>query len=90
MQPTVLASVPVDAVDDALLVPRALVVDHRALRSPEEALAALARYHAIVDARGLVAADFAGNYFDLRCNEKGDTVRLVKGIEVYSSSQQEE
>ena len=70
MQPTVLAPVPVDAVDDALLVPGALVVDHRALRSPEEALAALARYHAIMHARRFVAAHFAGNYFDLRCKEK--------------------
>lgn len=67
MQSTVLTPVPVDSVDDALLVPGALVVDDGALRAPEEALASLAGYHTVMDAGRLVAAHFAGDDFDLRC-----------------------
>lgn len=70
MQPTILTSVPVDSVDDALFIPRTLIVDHRALRSPKEALAALACDHAVVDAGRLVATYFTRDYFDLRCNER--------------------
>lgn len=45
-----LASVPVDAVHEAGLVPGALVVGDAALRAPEEALAALACDHPVVPA----------------------------------------
>ena len=59
LQPTVLAPVPVDPVDDAVLLPGTLVVDYGRLAAPEEALAALAGDHAIVDAGRLVAAHLA-------------------------------
>lgn len=65
MQSTVLTPVPVDPVHHALLVPGALVVDDGALRPPEEALAALARDHTVVDPGRLVAAHFAGDDLDL-------------------------
>ena len=67
LEAAVLAAVAVDAVDDAVLLARALVVDDGALRAPEEALAALARDHAIVHARTLVAAHLARDDLDLRC-----------------------
>lgn len=67
MQPAVLTPIPVDPIDDALLVPGALVVHDGALRPPEEALASLAGYHTVVDAGRLVAAHFAGDDLDLRC-----------------------
>lgn len=51
LQSAVLASVPVHPVHRAGLGARTLVVDHRGLRAAEEALAALAGDHAIVDAR---------------------------------------
>ena len=63
-----MTSVPVDSVYNAVLVARALVVDHRTLRSPEEALAALASDHSIVDATALVPAHFTRYDLNLRCN----------------------
>lgn len=63
-----MASVAVHAVDDAVLLARALVVDDGGLRAPEEALAALARDHAIVHARALVAAHLARDDLDLSCS----------------------
>lgn len=65
LEPAVLAPVPVYAVHHAILVARALIVDHGRLRPPEEPLAALARDHAVVDAAGLVAAHFARYDLDL-------------------------
>lgn len=69
LQPAVLAPVPVHAVHHAVLVARTLVVDHGRLRPPEEALAALARDHAVVHAAGLVAAHLARYDLDLSCSE---------------------
>lgn len=68
MQPAVLASIPVDPVDDAVLVAGTLVVDDRALTAAEEALAPLARDHSIVHAGTLVAAHLARDDLDLGCN----------------------
>lgn len=68
MQPAVLASIPVDAVDDAVLVAGTLVVDDRALTASEEALAPLARDHSIVHAGTLVSAHLARDDLDLGCN----------------------
>ena len=65
-----LAPVPVDPVDHAVLLARALVVDHRALAAPEEALAALARDDAVVHPARLVAAHLARDDLDLGCNRK--------------------
>lgn len=70
LEPAVLAPVPVHAVHHAVLVARTLVVDHGRLRPPEEALAPLARDHAVVDAAGLVAAHLARYDLDLSCNRK--------------------
>jgi hypothetical protein len=66
LQPAELAPVPVDPVHDAVLLPRALVVDHGALAAAEEALAPLARDHAVVDPARLVAAHLARDDLDLR------------------------
>jgi hypothetical protein len=66
LQATVLTSVPVHSVYHAILVARALVVDHRALRSPEEALAALACDHSIVDAAAFVPTHFTRYDLNLR------------------------
>ena len=66
LQSAELASVPVDAVDHAVLLSRALVVRHAALGTAEETLAALAGDHPVVDARRLVPADLAGDDLDLR------------------------
>ena len=71
LKAAILAPVPVDSVDDAVFVPRTLVVDDRALRPPEEALAALARYHAVMDATALIPTYFARDYLDLCCNKQG-------------------
>lgn len=65
MQPTVLAPVSVYTVDHAILVPWTLIVDDRRLGPPEEAFAALAGDHAIMNAAALVAAHLARDYFDL-------------------------
>ncbi len=65
LQPAELAPVPVDAVDDAVLLPRALVVHHGALAAAEEALAALARDHAVVHPARLVPAHLAWDDLDL-------------------------
>ena len=65
-----LAAVPVDPVDDAVLLARALVVHHGALAAPEEALAALARDHAVVHPARLVPAHLARDYLDLGCKER--------------------
>ncbi len=70
MQPAELAPVPVDPVDDAVLLPGALVVDHGALAAAEEALAALASDHAVVNARRLVSAHLARYDLDLRCKTR--------------------
>jgi hypothetical protein len=66
LQATVLTSVAVDSVDDAVLVARALVVHHGALGSPEEALAAFTRDHSIVDSAALVPTHFARYDLNLR------------------------
>lgn len=50
LQPAKLAPIPIDSIDDAVLLPRTLVVDHAALGSPEETFAALAGDDAVVDA----------------------------------------
>lgn len=63
-----MASVAVDAIDDAILLSRALVVDDGTLRPPEETLAALAGDDSIMDARTLVAAHLARDDLNLRCN----------------------
>lgn len=68
LKATVLAAIAIDAVDDAVLVAWTLIVDHRRLRAPEEALAALARDDAVVHATALVAAYLAGYDLDLCCN----------------------
>lgn len=65
MQPTVLAPVSVYTVDHAILVPRTLIVDDRRLGPPEEAFAALAGDHAIMNTAALVATHLARDYFDL-------------------------
>ena len=65
-----MASVAVDAIDDAILLARALVVDDGTLRPPEEALAAFTGDDSIVDARTLVAAHLARDDLDLRCKKK--------------------
>lgn len=70
LQSTVLTPIPVDAIYHTRLVPRTLVVDHRALRPPEEALAALAGDDTVVDSAALVSAHLAGDDFDLSCEEK--------------------
>ena len=70
LEPAELAAVPVDPVDDAVLLARALVVDHRALAAPEEALAALARDDAVVHPARLVAAHLARDDLDLGCNRR--------------------
>ena len=70
LEPTILASVAVDAIDDAILLARALVVDDGTLRPPEEALAAFTGDDSIVDARTLVAAHLARDDLDLRCKKK--------------------
>jgi len=67
LQAAVLAPVAVDAVDGAVPLSGALVVDHPRLRAPEEAFAALAGDDAVVDAAGLVAAHFAGDDLYLGC-----------------------
>ena len=64
-----MASVAVDAIDDAILLARALVVDDGTLRPPEEALAAFTGDDSIVDARTLVAAHLARDDLDLRCKK---------------------
>ena len=66
LQPAELAPVAVDAVDDAVLLPGALVVDDGGLRAAEEALAALARDDSVVDPRRLVPAHLARDHLDLR------------------------
>ncbi len=80
LQPAKLAPIPIDSIDDAVLLPGALVVDDAALRAPEEALAALARDHAVVDARRFVAAHLARDYFDLGCkgNKKIISIHSMK------------
>lgn len=65
LQPAELAPVPVDPVHHAALLPGALVVDDGGLRPPEEALAALARDDAVVDAAGLVPAHLARDDLNL-------------------------
>lgn len=50
LEATVLTSVPVDPVNDAIFISRALIVDYGALTAPKEALAALAGDHSIMDA----------------------------------------
>lgn len=70
MQSTVLASIPVDPIDHALFVSRALVVDDGALGPPEEALAALAGDHTVVHPGRLVAAHLARYDLDLSCGKE--------------------
>ena len=70
LQPAELAPVPVDPVHHAVLLARALVVDHGALAAAEEALAALARDDAVVHPARLVAAHLARDDLDLGCNRK--------------------
>ena len=65
LQPAELAAVPVDAVNHAVLLSGALVVDHAGLRPPEEAFAALASDHPVVHAARLVPAHLARDDFDL-------------------------
>lgn len=65
LQATILAAVPVDPIDNAVLLSGTLVVDNRRLATPEETLATLAGYDAVMDARRLVAANLAGYDFDL-------------------------
>ena len=77
MQPAELASVPVDPVDDAVLLPGALVVDDGALAAAEESLAALARDHAVVDAGRLVAADLARDNLDLGWKKEKERKRAL-------------
>ena len=57
--------IPVDPIDDAVPLSRALVVDHAALRPPEEPFAALAGDHAVVNPAGLVPADLARDDLNL-------------------------
>lgn len=61
-----MASVAVDAIDDAILLSRALVVDDGTLRPPEETFAAFAGDDSIMDARTLVAAHLARDDLNLR------------------------
>ena len=75
-----MASVAVDAIDDAILLARALVVDDGTLRPPEEALAAFTGDDSIVDARTLVAAHLARDDLDLRCKKKVQNFFLVNFI----------
>jgi hypothetical protein len=75
LQPAVLASIPVDAVYDAVLVAGTLVVDDGALTTPKEALAPLTRYHSIVHAGTLVAAHLARDDLDLGCNTQSAKTR---------------
>lgn len=77
MQSTVLTPIPVDSVHDTLFIPGALVVDDGALGTPEEAFAALAGYHAVMYSGRFIAAHFAGDDFDLRCNEEKEKNKLV-------------
>ena len=75
-----LAAVPVDPVDHAVLLARALVVDHRALAAPEEALAALARDDAVVHPRRLVPAHLARDDLDLGCNKRKRKSKLLRWL----------
>lgn len=50
LQSTVLTAIPIDPIDDALLVARTLIIHDGALRSPEESLAALTGDDAVVHA----------------------------------------
>ena len=80
LQPAELAPVPVDPVHHAVLLARALVVDHRALAAAEEALAALAGDHAVVHPARLVAAHLARDDLDLGCNTKREGRRQFSSI----------
>lgn len=71
MKAAVLAAVAVDAVHDAVLLTRTLVVDDGGLGTPEEALAALAGDDTIVHARRLVPAHLARDDLDLGCGRRG-------------------
>lgn len=61
-----MASVAVDAIDDAILLSGALVIDDGTLRPSEETLAALAGDDSIMDARTLVTAHLARDDLNLR------------------------
>ena len=65
MQSACLTSVSVDPVDGAVLLPWAVVVDHRVLRPPEETFAPFTSDDTVVDTARLVAANLARNYLDL-------------------------
>lgn len=65
LEPAVLAPVSVYTVHHTILIARALIVDHRRLRPPEESFAALARDHAVVYAARLVTAHLARYNLDL-------------------------
>lgn len=65
LQPTILAAIPVDPIDNAILLSGTLVVHNSRLAASEKALATLAGYDTVMDARRLVAANLAGYDFDL-------------------------
>lgn len=65
LQPAVLTPIPIDSVDDAILLPRALVIDCCRLAPPEEPFAPFAGDHSVMHTGRLVAAHFAGDDLDL-------------------------
>lgn len=65
LQPTILTPIPINTINNTILLSSTLVIDYGRLASPEEALTSLAGDNAIVHAGRLVAAHLAGNNLDL-------------------------
>lgn len=70
LKSTILTSVPINSINNTLLVSRTLIINNRTLWASKKAFASLASYDAVMNAGWLITAHLAWDDFDLSWNEK--------------------
>jgi hypothetical protein len=77
LKSTILTSVPINSINNTLLISRTLIIHHWTLWASKKSFASLACYDAIVNSRWLITAHFTRDDFDLSWKRKKTIVRLV-------------
>lgn len=70
LKSTILTSVPINSINNTLLISRTLIINNRTLWASKKSFASFACYDAIMNAWWLIAANFTRDDFDLSWNEK--------------------
>jgi hypothetical protein len=69
LKSTILTSVPINSINNTLLISRTLIIHHWTLWASKKSFTSFACYDAIMNARWLITAHFTRDDFDLSCKK---------------------